>query len=80
MCLGDIFLNTVCIILEDAPAKTVIMKFWEEIHLGHVLKMVNSILTGHFNDMAVLKFEGMTLSSPKFAINKNMLANINADE
>ena len=55
MFLGDINLNTICLIVEDIHVKTSIMEFWEENHLGNVLKIINPVVTGCFNDMAVLK-------------------------
>ena len=80
MFLGDCNLNSVCLIVDDTPVKTLIMTFFEDVHLGHEVKIVNSVLTGYFNGMAVIKCEGITPSNFIFTITKNIVVNNNADE
>lgn len=80
MFLGDSNLNTMCLIVDDDPMKTLVMTFCEHIRLGNAVKIVNPHLTGYFNDMPVVKCEGIIPSDFPFTIQKSISVNSNGEE
>ena len=78
--LTDEKLNSVALVTENNSLKSFVLAFWKEMKLGYVMCIINPTFEGYFNNMPLLKCEGIFPTKETIAFRNTIKVNDTSDE